>query len=208
MPTGYTYPVRDGKVTEFRDFVLSCARAFTMHDSDAGPVPRELPPRSTYYDEALADSYKTLGELEGLTGEQIEVRAVQDYAVRLSSWCQCRLERARGKKNYEAMIEKVRAWTPPTTEHEGLKKFMLEQLQTSIKFDCSSSNRYDKAPERQTPVAWINAMLEETQHEIEYRTKALAEEIERYDEKSKWLGDLYISLGPSSSTERKERKER
>jgi len=60
MPTGYTYPVVEGKITEFSDFALSCARAFgaliTMRDDPHDtPIPETFEP-SDYNAKKLAEA--------------------------------------------------------------------------------------------------------------------------------------------------------
>ncbi|VTR91619.1 unnamed protein product [Gemmata massiliana] len=39
------------------------------------------------------------------------------------------------------MLEHVRAWEPPSTDHENLKQFMIDQLRESIDFDCRGEYR-------------------------------------------------------------------
>ena len=53
MPTGYTYPVADGTITEFSKFALNCSRAFgvLMHMRDEpidAPIPDKIEPTSYY----------------------------------------------------------------------------------------------------------------------------------------------------------------
>lgn len=53
MPTGYTYPVCEGKITEFPDFALSCARAFgaliSMREEPMdAPLPDEIAASTNY----------------------------------------------------------------------------------------------------------------------------------------------------------------
>lgn len=40
------------------------------------------------------------------------------------------------KNRYNAMLSKVRRWTPPSKEYEGVKDFMESQLIDSLDFDC------------------------------------------------------------------------
>lgn len=36
------------------------------------------------------------------------------------------------------MLDQVQLWQPPTDDHMGLKEFMIQQIEESIKFDCAS----------------------------------------------------------------------
>lgn len=197
MPTGYTAPVQDGKITELRDYALSCARAFGacihMRDDPSDiPAPREVPPRSTYHDEALQNAKIALANLEALTPQQIEARTDQDYTDRLSNWRQRRLERERHRENYERMLAEVEKWAPPSGDHVKFKEFMASQLRESIDFDCS--NRHDEEPQPQTMAEWHNGAIDKAKWSVEYHTKELAAEIERHNGRNKWLADLYNSL--------------
>lgn len=62
MPTGYTSGVAVGKVTDFREFALQCARAFgacisLSDESSDTPIPEEFKPDS-------ANSEKVLSAIE------------------------------------------------------------------------------------------------------------------------------------------------
>lgn len=41
-----------------------------------------------------------------------------------------------GMEGCNAMLSKVRRWTPPSKEYEGVKDFMESQLIDSLDFDC------------------------------------------------------------------------
>lgn len=196
MPTGYTHPVQVGKITTLRDFTLNCARAFgaliEMRDEPGDiPTPRSLA-RSTYHDEALAKAKREYDRLGIISEGQIKVEAQEANISALASWRQRQLEKKRDRLNYEAMIEKVSAWTPPTSEHTELKNFMLKQLRESLDFDCST--RYDEEPKTLTPIEWHGQALERARRDVAYHEKALAEEIERNKNRNRWLADLYDSL--------------
>lgn len=63
MPTGYTADVADGKITDFVEYALQCARAFgaciMLRDE---PISSEIPEfqPSDYNANALAEAEKTL----------------------------------------------------------------------------------------------------------------------------------------------------
>lgn len=89
------------------------------------------------------------------------------------------------------MLMQVKNWNPPTADHEGLKKFMIEQLQEGIKSDC----RYTPdAPQRLTGAEYKQQLIEETQRSIEYYTTNIVEEVTRAKEKTKWVRALHENL--------------
>ena len=83
MPTGYTHPVQEGKITELRDFALNCARAFgacvTMRDDPSDtPIPGKFEP-SDYHIKALKEAKEDLLVVRGLDDDECEHRAKADY---------------------------------------------------------------------------------------------------------------------------------
>lgn len=196
MPTGYTADVQDGKVTEFKDFALQCARAFgaliTMRDSPKdAPLPDMIEPSTSYHDSALATATARLAKLRAMTPAQIEKAAQRAWDKQLAAHNEYEAEKKLRRGRYEAMLEKVRAWTPPTHEHVGLKTFMKDQLAESIKFDCS---RAAPIPEQPSSADWLSTERAAALRDIEYHTKAKAEEIERATGRTDWLQQLRKSL--------------
>lgn len=196
MPTGYTANVADGTITEFGDFAMLCARAFgacvSMRDSphDA-QIPDVFQP-SDYNSKELCDAESELRRLESMSETDRVEAAEADYASQLTAWQKYHDDMEKKKSRYEAMLAKVTEWQPPTVEHSGLKKFMSEQLENSIMFDCG--NLYVKKPERGTVYEWYSRALETANKNIAYHAKAQAEEIERARTRSKWVADLRASL--------------
>ncbi len=194
MPTGYTADVQDGKTTDLRTFTLQCARAFgalvSMRDSahDA-PIPEELVP-SKYNNERLAEARKRHTELQAMSSEDVTAACekANREAIKQSRESQERTATARAR--YESMLKKVRAWTPPTADHEGLKDFMVKQLQESIGFDCHESG----PPEPQKRDVWLEAQQDRAMLDIGYHSKAAAEEKARVARRNHWIRALRESL--------------
>jgi hypothetical protein len=194
MPTGYTADVQSGKITRFEDFAMQCARAFgallMMRDDPLdAPVPEEFKP-SDYYREALDRNEKRLAELKAMSPAAIIAasRAAQSDALARHEAHEA--GKAEHRARYEAMLAKVRAWTPPTPEHEGLRAFMEQQLTESIRFDC----RPWGPPEQRSPAAWYELELSDAEQAVARSRKALADEIERTEGRNRWLADLRRSL--------------
>lgn len=201
MPTGYTADVQSGKITEFADFAMACARAFgaciTMRDDpSSAAIPEEFEP-SNYNSKALVDANAKLAELEAMTLDERQAAADAENAAAVKEWDDRESEREKQRGRYETMLAKVEAWTPPTTEHEGMKNFMREQLSESIRFDCGDP--YGKRPEPRSTADWYADALARANNDIAYHAKAQAEEIERARKRTKWVADLRTSLLPPKS---------
>lgn len=198
MPTGYTAAVQSGKVTKFEDFAMQCARAFgalvTMRDdAHDAEIPDCFEPSTDYHDRALREAHETLQKVEGMTDRECARRAKEDYERASEQWAGREEKRATERARYEAMLERVRLWNPPTPEHAGLRRFMETQLMESIEFDCEMGS--DDHPSLQTGHEWRMAEIAGAEWAIAYHSRERAKEIERTNERNEWLSRLRSSLG-------------
>lgn len=202
MPTGYTASVQDGSITDFSVFAMRCARAFgalvMMRDEphDAS-IPTEFLP-STYNAEALVKAQAEIRRLEAMTEDEIQAAASKDFADRTVSWENLKKERMEHRARYNAMLEKVLLWTPPSDDHQELKKFMIQQLQESIRFDCSAEC---PPPVQVASRDWYAKAVMAAQHDLIYHAEADKKERERTAARNKWVADLRASLAPQIAAE-------
>lgn len=196
MPTGYTAKIADG--ISFEEFLLSCAKAFgacvTMRDDDLNtPIPEEFRP-SDYHKKEIAIVKCKLKRLETLKVSDIEKLAEKQYQDEIKLNKKMISEANSLRKKYEAMLEKVNSWVPPTPEHENLKNFMIQQITESIDFDCDTEyyleKKFIKLPWRQ----WLKEEKQMLQHDLVYHMKKHREEIERVEGRNKWIKELRMSL--------------
>lgn len=146
MPTGYTYGVQEGNVTTLDAFAQECARAFLWQSRDSNEKDLiklvTIPNDVEYQKNQLVKAKENLNELLALTETEWRTRYEEEKADDIRRQ-QERNERLKTEQaRYNAMIEKVEAWTPPTEKHEDLKEFMLDQLAKSLDFDCSDRMLY------------------------------------------------------------------
>lgn len=191
MPTGYTAAIKDGAT--FEQFVWSCARAFgafVMQRDDASDAPPVLNEKPSKYEEkrlkeALAEQ-KRLGTLTDAQWRQ-EWETYRDETNARN--VEQNAEYAALEEKYRAMLARVRDWTPPTKDHAGLKKFMVEQIEESIKFDCDPI-----VVEVQPFDEWKQGQIADAAEDIIDARKSLAEEVERVAKRNKWKADLMASV--------------
>lgn len=195
MPSGYTATLYEGKSQTFEQFALEDARgmgaAIMQRDDAPGPIADEYEP-STYYRDALEDAEMKLADLRTFTAEEWRTR---ERAVRERDNMQVKeaieigsLRRAR----YETMLAQIEAWRPPTSDHENFKTFMLEQIKSSIDFDCSTS--YLKP---RPVIPWQEYKVTElasAEKDVERCREGWREEQERTAGRNKWVRDLRESL--------------
>lgn len=196
MPTGYTAPVQKGEQT-FEEFVLSCARNFgaliTMRDESMDAhIPDEFKP-SDHHSKRLAEAREELARLRTLTPQQAAYDADADFRKAMQAWEEASQRRQEERERYEAMLAEVRAWTPPTVDHQGLKDFMIQQLEESIRFDCSGYERWK--PEPKPGSVWLEERITKAERDVNYHLEEHAKEVERARERTAWVQALKRSLG-------------
>lgn len=194
MPTGYTYKIEDGTITTLPEFAILCARAFgatiMMRDEPLDtPIPETFEP-SDYSVRALTRAKADLLAAETMTLEEAQADADLAYARRMEEWRESTAKRVATNARYAAVRTQVEAWTPPTPDHEGLKTFMLEQI------DVSVSDYVEPEPTKRPGMEWRAGLIADAQRSIEYHSKGDTEERERAAMRSKWVRDLRESLAP------------
>ncbi len=197
MPTGYTAQITDAMT--LREFAMICARAFgalvmMRDDSMSAPIPKAFEP-SDYHAKALAQATSDLAALELLSDEEAKAVSDREYDKMQADFVKAAAENEAQEGRYRRMLALVLDWTPPTPDHDGMKKFMREQIEESIKFDCDKSYYREQAEKpRMSGAKWKAERRKSLQHDIEYHEQHNREEIERTNERNKWIADLRGSL--------------
>lgn len=197
MPTGYTAAVQSGKITEFRDFAMACARNFGACDSlrdSSEPIPDEFLVGDWYrksLDEAnvALTTFRTKNDVDLVLEYSRETAENRNEARRQIA------EDAEERRRYEAIIAKADAWTPPSPDHVGMKTFMLSQLRESIKFDCGGDYWQRELVKPVRPFAeWKADKLASLTRTLANAAEALAEEEQRVAGRNRWIKQLRESL--------------
>ena len=197
MPTGYTHGVQNGSITEFSDFAIRCARAMgaliMMRDEPTGaPIPDKFELNTEYHDKGLKAVKAQLQELDDLTDAEANSRARATHKKNVEEFHRRAAARETERIRYKTMLEKVEGWVAPTTDHYGLKKFMIEQLTESIDWDCSTDYQH---PEALTGKELVKQLRETYKTAIDTHTNGRNEEIERIGARQLWIDQLRESLG-------------
>jgi hypothetical protein len=194
MPTGYTEPLYAGTPITFPEFALRCARAMgvaIMQRDESIDVPireREVEP---YYAERVTRTEEALTvALARTTDEWQEARDAALSTAREHHTAAVQTMNAR-RERYEAMLEQVQAWKPPTSQHEGLRRFMIDQLTSSIEFDTSYPM---PEPVELTVEDYRAEELSRLARDREYAVNALSEQRKIAAEQRRWLLALRVSL--------------
>lgn len=196
MPTGYTYAIKDG--ISFEKFAMDCARAFgacvLLRDEGGGGevIPDAFEPSQHHFNAAMS-ARKELAALDEISDEEAERKASEEFdKAETSSFV--RLQEHRDlRAKYEAMLEKVRAWKPPTPDHEEMKKFMADQITSSIRFDCDEKY-YSTPTVRVSGAEWLAAAKKRAKQDIQYHEAEYEREVDRAKSRTAWIQALRNSL--------------
>lgn len=196
MPTGYTAAIKDG--ISFKTYAMNCARAFgaciELRDEPGGGerIPEAFAP-SDYHAKALEKARAELLALDSMTPDQCERAAAKAYYDAETNRVMRLDEIAAQRAAYDAMLAKVQAWTPPTSDHAGLHNFMATQIIESIRFDCDG-DYYDKPTERMTGEQWAAKERERLTRDVAYHEREHAAEVKRAADRTAWVSALRDSL--------------
>jgi hypothetical protein len=191
MPTGYTAVIEDKDDVTFRQFALTCARAFGAcvtqreESTDVPPRPREL---DTWHPRELKKGKAELVAAERLTEAQAEAGAQEEFAWRQKLDAEAEASRALKNERYARMRAKVEGWRPPTKDHEDLKRFMLEQI------DMCVAPPWEKTAKRVTGAEYKAARIEAAKRDVAYHEEQIRQDAERVATSNAWIEALYKSL--------------
>lgn len=194
MPTGYTYPVVEGKITEFPDFALSCARAFgaliSMREEPMdAPIPDEFAPQTEYYDKRIVAGKARLAELLTMTPDEAKVVAEAEHEKAIADRNRYLADKDAEAARVNAMMAKVRAWNPPSPDHAEMKTFMLEQLTVSL-----PGNYVPAIPPLLDGATWRQNQISDLDKQITRDQADREKEIGRARSRTEWVKALRTSL--------------
>lgn len=192
MPTGYTAKLYDEEQS-FEDFVKRCARAmgalYHMRDESLD-AEIKLPEAKLYYYNKLQEAERNLSHYEGLSDRQWEKEAEQEYKTKLQAYHEINMAVSARRARYDAMIEAVQDWTPPTDDHVSFKEFMLQQLNDSKYADCYQPQK----PERRSAAEVKEHKLSRAREDVEYYAKQAESDKARRTRSVRWINKLLDSL--------------
>jgi len=193
MPTGYTAEISEG--ITFQQYAMNCARAFgaliMMRDEPSNaPIPEEFKP-SDYNRRELDEQRARLAEIDAMTPEQATAAATKAHNAAMTERKRRFDDVQELRRKYQDMLNKVNGWEPPSSDHEELKTFMASQIRQSIDFDCKI---YGEVPQQLTGPEWLAEQRALCLRMIEFHEAENKKEIERTENRNKWVADLRKSL--------------
>lgn len=196
MPSGYTAPLHDGEDISLEQFVLRCSRAM-----GAAIMQRDESPDVEIRMREVGEHYLGYVEKSGAELAEAWERSDDEWAA-LQATAIAEAETSREEylakregiaERYTAMLAAVHRWEPPTSEHYGLKDFMVKQIEESLQFDVSD---WTPPVPAELPVSeYRERELHRLAKSLERDTQQLQEERERVRSQNAWVLALRESLG-------------
>src|SRR6202022_4537457 len=93
---------------------------------------------------------------------------------------------------YATMLEQVRKWEPPTSEPQGLKTFMLQQLDEALRWDCRPS----EPPKKIDGYTWVQQKLEHLVRVISVSAESAGKQESARRSRREWIDALVRSVPP------------
>lgn len=202
MPTGYTEYIRDGEITTGKEFLKLCTRAFgiaiDLKDNPLSvPTPTHFEP-NTYYKEDYEKTAKVRDKMRQLTFEEAKQKIIDEYNENVD-YAKKTLERYKTEdEKYLKVRNEVEKWIPPTTEHEELKKFALNQIDVSMNTDYYKyyEEEINKELDVSDDAVWkyIKDINEFYEKDVERAYQKWQAELKRTNDKNKWMKQFLDSL--------------
>lgn len=190
MATGYTAELTK-KDVPFEKFVLTCAKAFLIRMRDrSGLIPARFEPFN-YHEEEVRKNNVKLASLRAMSVKQANAEADKDYKKALKDRARYVEEVRLLRERLMTMRAKVTTWKPPSGDHEGLQKFMIQQLEDTLGHD---GQVLGAPPEKKSGKDWKTGKISDLEDEIAYDEKRHQEEIRMVDRDNLWVRQLRGSL--------------
>ena len=204
MPTGYTAGIINGEITTFEQFATQCTRAFgaTSHMRE-NPLDSPYEPRtpSEYYVNSLQSQREKLEETKTMTDEAI-VRDFENLLNDSLKYHERELEKTKvnlGRLN--SIMESAKSWVPPTEDHEGVRDYMIDQLEITIKADGDPSYHVNKIVQAKKeleegidPKVYREEKIKESEDRISYYEGEVQKELERCKQSNDWMEKFLGSI--------------
>lgn len=200
MPSGLTCDIYNGTDTSLRGFILMCATQFGPGYRASKGGERKLPADKApvlkveeYYNRRANEALEDLDKWNSLFSNLEEAQKLYDieYEQRKRINEELNKEREEAKERYLSVYQKVKEWEVPET-YKPIKKFMIEQLEKSINWDCSHITTYkeEKVPIEQ----WLNSKIKSANSDLQYYREKYNAEVQEVNSDNEYLKGLYEIL--------------
>ena len=154
---------------------------------------------SRYYIVAYNEACPKLRDAKSVSFNDAKLRLKSKYHKKIEDYKKLAEKYSDLRNKYLKVRQEVEAWTPPTPEHDGLKKFALEQIDMCIPsvesinaFTNKSKEPLDLSDE--AIAKFIEDNISQCESSVGYYKKAMNDEYRMAQEKQEWMYKFLESL--------------
>jgi hypothetical protein len=133
----------------------------------------------------LAELEAELSRLRAMTASERKAWADAENARAIEAHDEYKRREAIHRTRYEKMRARVEAWVPPTALHEGLRNFMLQQIDVSMPSTEADLDRY--GPKIEGAEATHTARIKRCAEQIDRCRTDIAATVRRAAEMDAWV---------------------
>jgi len=203
MPTGYTEGILNGKINTFPEFAKTCMRAFgaTIHLRDDS-LDKEYEPRipSDYYLSSIKECEENILKFENLSDDELSSQILLDLNNNKKYYERSIKEKKENLKKLNSMLGEAMKFVPPTEDHVGIKDYMIDQIEQTIKHDCDVYYAQKGLKDIIKQIKNFNikeirsSRLKDYKLDLENSRTRYNQEIERCDDANRWAYNLLKSI--------------
>jgi hypothetical protein len=202
VPTGYTAYIKDGDITTGKDFLKLCLRNFgiaiNMRDEPLSkPVPTQFEPNS-YYKKDYEKTVEIRNKYRQMTFDEAKKELIDKHKKDMESAKKSLDEFIAEDEQYMKVRDEIEKWIPPTSEHENVKKFALNQIDISLNTDmreyCNKELKKDLDISDEAVHLYMNEINEFYENSVTRAYKDWQEELKRTADKNMWMKQFLDSL--------------
>lgn len=209
MPTGYTYKIDDGTLTNSKDFIKLCLNAFgiMIHNKDNAPT-TERPDFNKvhaseieYYTKQIVQTKEKLSKAEEdfkIDYEKYKNRVLEELKEKISINKKYIQEQKEIETVYNRIKEEVESWDC-SEKYNNIKAFCIEQLdrgKPEYSYVIKCVEKFEKNIENFDEYfkKYHASIIEGYMRDIECYTKSLDETKKRIQEMQEFYDDLIKEL--------------
>ncbi|HYX40652.1 MAG TPA: hypothetical protein VE821_03085, partial [Pyrinomonadaceae bacterium] len=182
--------------TDLRDFALLSLCAWRSAEGeveiDYDIVAAEEQP-NPYYARKLEEAQSRLATLKAMKTAEAHLHAHDTHSRAHDAWSEWTRERKARLKRTQGMLEKLKAWKPPTPDLAELKVFMREELESALAHEVLEAD--PPKPSRAAARKHLKEALEQAERDVAHYARKLEEEEQRVARDNAHLRALIASFG-------------
>lgn len=209
MPTYYTAGIIDGKINDFKSFARLCMGNFgaCIHMRDLPPgEPYSKREPDGYYLLRIEREKEELRKLEKMSDQEILDNEIETIKSNIKYHKEKIIEIGKLHAKLEEIRREIDSWVPPGDEHLGIKKFMMEQIETTINHDCDTEylsshlSKLDANPAKIDPAKIRKERMESHKESIATFTQRHKEDLQKIEDSHQWVVKFLKSIEEHGKT--------